>query len=371
MDALTVIIAVATAAGSGAIGALWGQRSGRADVEDRRAPELRSLENDARRAAARADQAERVGRATAERWREAAMAPYLAEVVPPVYVSRPAPRELDAIAARLRGFAFLDAVAVADRTGLILSRVGCAEDSDVAVLAAHVASLEAGSEGCLEGLREVQVVTSDARHMTVRPLPEWTRGAWLAALSRSQPPAPLAMDAAIAGAVLSRSEDPAEARFRLRNASGKERSVLAGSSGPVGEGRGPAVRQLVAELTRSLASTGAAALFLTQNGRLLCGAQTDGPGEALAGLLAGKLSAFRDAATRALHGSVTRVEVVGRDRDLSTLAPLSSDSRFSLLSITRGAPLDALEVDRLVGRIRRLVPSALSEATGLVAGAAS
>jgi hypothetical protein len=319
-----------------------------------------------RRAQASAQDAEQRGRGAGERFRVAALAPLLADASAPHYAHRPAPRELDAIAARLRGFAFIEGAVVADAHGLPLSRGETPAARSLAALVAHAERLEKSAEGALEGIVEIAVTTQDARHAALRRLPDWTEGAWLGALAQSQPPAPLALDAAVAGALLARPEAPTTRSGRPGVAVA---SALAGHHAIAGEDRGASTKQLTAELTRIAAATGARALVFCQDRRVLCGVFNDGPTEGTAASLLAALEAFRGAAARALHSNIARVDVVVREGAVVTLAPLSAQSRFALLAITSGGALDVLEIDRLIGRIRRLVPPTAEKTALLAAGA--
>jgi hypothetical protein len=365
MDVIWMAVAAVAAGSGGLVGASIGAKRGQARAEEDARPRLDAMSRELRRAAAGAQEAEQRGRGASERFRTAALAPLLADAAAPHYADRPAPRELDAIAARLRGFAFLDGAVVADARGLPLSRDDTPAARALSALIAHAESLEKRAEGALEGVVEISVTTQDARHAALRRLPEWTRGAWLGALAQSQPPAPLALDAAVAGALLARPEAPNARSGRPALAVA---SALAGHHAIAGEDRGASTKQLTAELERIAATTGARALVFAQERRVLCGVFNDGPTEGTAAALLVALEHFRGAAARALHANIARVDVVLREGAVVTLAPLSAQSRFSLLAITSGRALDVLEIERLIGRIRRLVPPAAEKTALLAAG---
>ncbi|WP_437513220.1 hypothetical protein [Sorangium sp. So ce1099] len=352
MDALLVAAfgasSIAAAVAGMAVGASKARRRAVAEL----GPRLDRANRELRLAERRAEDVERLRRLDAERLRATALAPRLGEPAAPVYPGRPSPRELDGIAARLRGFAFVDAVAVADAAGLCLSRGEDARARSLAALVPLVKRLEGAGDGALEEVVEVALVTQDARHVALRRLPAWTGGAWLATLSMSQPPSPLALDAAIAGAVLARPGEPAS-----RSGARWGGALLSGHSASVGAERGANTRQLLAEIVRLAAATSARAVGLGQGGRLLGAVFRDGPAEPLLAAILGAVDALRAGAARVLAaGDVARIELLLADGASLAFAPMQPRSRFALLTVTEGRALDPLEIDRFVGRIRRLVP---------------
>lgn len=351
-----VILALSGALVSAAFGlggAFMGARRGRERARAEAQPRLDALEREVRRSSSRVEEAERRGRLAGEHLRAAAVAPLLAAAAPPTYPGRPSPREIDAIAARLRGFAFLEGVVVADAAGLALSRDETLSARELAALVPRVAALETGPGGALDDIVEVILVTRDARHAALRRLPAWTGGAFLGAMARSQPPASLALDAAVAGAILARSAEATRDRGRVEP---RLPSPLQGAHSIVGGDRGANTKQLLGELERMTATTGARALALGLGGQVICGVFNDGPAESVGAALLARLDAFTAGAARALRDEIVRVEITLGDRSVVVFAPLQAASRFALLAVTTGRALDALEVDRLIGRIRRLLP---------------
>ncbi|WP_437758615.1 hypothetical protein [Sorangium sp. So ce1389] len=358
MDALLVAAfgasSIAAAVAGMAVGASKARRRAVAEL----GPRLDRANRELRLAERRAEDVERLRRLDAERLRATALAPDLCEPAAPVYPGRPSPRELDGIAARLRGFAFVDAVAVADAAGLCLSRGEDARARSLAALVPLVKRLEGAGDGALEEVVEVALVTQDARQVALRRLPAWTGGAWLATLSTSQPPSPLALDAAIAGAVLARPGEPASrSGARSRSEVRWSGTLLSGHTASVGAERGANTRQLLAEIERLAAATSARAVGLGQGGRLLGAVFRDGPAEPLFAAVLGAVDALRAGAARVLAvGDVARIELLLADGASLAFAPMQPRSRFALLTVTEARALDPLEIDRFVGRIRRLVP---------------
>jgi hypothetical protein len=353
IEPLTLALSAAAASVVfGSLGALLGAQRGRARTTLDVQPRLDALERELRRSATRIAEAERRGRLAGEQLRAAAMATHASDLVPATYPRRPGPRELDGIAARLRGFAFLDAVVVADAAGLPLSRDETRASRELASLVPKVVLLESSAGGALDGIAAVSIVTRDARHFTLRRLPDWTGGAFLGAMAHSQAPAPLALDAAVAGAILARpSTEPREGA-----PAGGVVSALAGVHAVIGADRGANTRQLVGELERMTAATEARALAFGREGQVISGVLCDGPPESVVAALLGQLDAFTAAVGRALHSEIASIELTLRDGSVVVFAPLQATSRFALLAISAGRGLDPLEIDRLIGRIRRLLP---------------
>jgi hypothetical protein len=369
--ALLTLSGALLAATSAAVGAMVGASRARRGALAETAPRLEALDRELRRSTARVEEAEKRGRLVGEQLRAAVMAPAADGLGATVYADRASPRELDAIAGRLRGFAFLDGVVVAGEQGIAFSRDESEASRTLAVLIARLFALEARDSeerGALADIQELTLVTRDARHVALRRLPAWT-GAFLGAMSRSQAPSSLALDAAVAGAILSRPTGERRAPGQVARVG----SALHGAHGIVGEDRGSSTKQLAGELTRMSSVTQARALAFGREGRIICGVFADGPPESVSSALLQRLDAFTSAAARAVRSDVMRVTVKLADGSVVLFSPLQASSRFALLAVTSGAALEPLEVDRLVGRIRRLVPAAAAERTApapnLVGGA--
>lgn len=304
-----------------------------AHERDRRAQEV-----------ARAQHAEQLARAAARAETLAKICQVDSTAVPPLYPDRPAPVELDAIAARLRGLTLIECATVSDARGLVLDRATSRDANDLAALVPAVASVADDVAPLLGWVRGVTVHANDARIVELRPLPAWTRGAWLVAQSSAQRPAPAALDAAVAHAFAVRDEQLPAAHTPVFAATGR-----------LGPG-GPRSDALADELDRATRGLGARSVALVHADQVLAGTAAEGlPALHHARILAG-MRAIQRAAAACLHASeITRVELDGEPAVQVSLAQLGDRSRLALLTLTVGRRLDALEVERVAGRLRRFL----------------
>ncbi len=266
------------------------------------------------------------------------------ETVAPLYTDRPALIELDAISARIRGLTLVDCVTISDRHGLPLDRNGSRDADDLAALVPTVSRVAREIESVIGTIRSIVVYTGDSRVVELRALPSWTRGAWLAAQASAQRPTPAALDAAVAYAHAVRDVPPL----------GEDQVVL-GARGRLGPG-GTRSDSLGDELDRATRGLGARTAALVLGEQILAGVAVDG---LTAGRLESVLHGLNQVA-KAAHAclrahEITRVEldIVGAIR--ISLAQLGVASRLGLITHTVGRALDPLEVERVVGRLRRFL----------------
>ena len=276
----------------------------------------------------------------------------------PIYPERPAPAELDAIAGRVRGLAFIDAITIADKHGFPLDRGGLRDADDLAALVPPVSRVAADLLPSLGTTVSVVFYTDDARVVELRALPAWTGHAWLVVQASAQRPPEAALDAAVAyaDAVFDREhEAPVPATLQLA------------TRGRVGPG-GARTEALGDELERATRGLGTRLVALVLGDQILAGVQADGvPTEKLEGLLRCVQQLRHMAGPRLRADGITRVELDLAGSTRLSLATLGSGSRLSLATLTVGRPLDPLEVERVVGRLRRFLDagSPLAAAGGL------
>jgi hypothetical protein len=362
MDAASLAVAAASgilgaAAGAASFAGLFRGRASRqgAAHED----QLRAAVEQERKRSARAlaEVQHRMSEAEA-RWRQIALATTPELLAEPVYKDRPSARDLQAIVARLRGLAFVDAVTVGDLAGLTAGRDEGETERDLAALVPLFASLDARIGGAPGLLSSMSVVTADGRYVALRALPRWARRACLVVLTAGQRPAAAALDAAVAGASLARPDDLHEPRSGASGA-----LVLRGATASIGEthGSGP---EVLGELGKAMASLDARAMAFGFDGRVYAAALNDGPPPpAMESLFSAMQKARSQAARRLRDRDVLRVELTAPDGLVITYVPLLAEARMALLCVTRGHAVDDLEVDRMVGRLRRL-SGQLSRARG-------
>jgi len=264
-----------------------------------------------------------------------------------LYADRPAPVELDAISARLRGLTLIDCATISDRHGLPLDRNGSRDADDIAAMVPTVHRVALEIESVVGTVRGVIIHTGDSRVVELRALPGWTKGAWLAVQASAQRPAPGALDAAVAYAHAVRNVVPPE-----------EPQIILGARGRLGPG-GARSDNLGDELDLATRSLGARTTALVLGGNVLTGVAVDG-------LTAGRLECVLQGLNQiaqAAHASlrahaIDRIEldIVGAVR--ISLAQFGARSRLSLVTHTVGRTLDPLEVERVVGRLRRFLDAA-------------
>jgi hypothetical protein len=183
-----------------------------------------ALADERRRSQRRHDEQERRAEQGLAAWQAAALGATLQSVSLPVYPARAAPAELEWLAERLRGLALLDAVVVTDAVGLSLSRHESPASRGLAAAASALLPLGAS----LGGFSSASFCTTDGLHGVVRTLPAWAGGACLAAARVGRPPSPLALDAAVAQALLARRASAGFAAAGPLVASAGSRGVVVG-----------------------------------------------------------------------------------------------------------------------------------------------
>jgi hypothetical protein len=258
----------------------------------------------------------------------------------------PSARELESLASALRGFAFVDEVVVAGAEGLTWSRDETPRARRLAALATAFGSLASTLREHGAELGEVQAVTLDAKHLVARRLPAWTRGAWLIAESTSRPPSSLALDAVVSRAALLRREsaphEPTRPPIRLR-----------GTTGRTGEG-GSRVQTLVDELSRLRTVREACAVSFTHAGRPLVTLLEDGPPSALVDELTARMHRLHRHLARALGVAIVHTGATLTTGARLTFVPLVDHSQCALLTLGT-QPVEALDIERFTGRVRRLL----------------
>jgi hypothetical protein len=262
-----------------------------------------------------------------------------------IFADRPAPSELEAIAGRVRGLAFVDVLTVADSVGLPLGRGGVGRDvDDLAATVPAVARMTQKLHGAIGAVTAVAITTGDARTIEFRALPAWTAGAWLVAQTSAQRPPAAALDAAVALAFLGHG---------------------ATQPAPVGEryeafgwlGSGNARSQAMAEeLERAGTSLGSCALAIVRGGQVLAGVVKAGPTPDQMDVVAAALHALQRAATATLRSDdLVRIEVDLASGARFALSWLATASRVRILSVHVNDRADVLSVERVAGRLRRFL----------------
>jgi hypothetical protein len=249
----------------------------------------------------------------------------------------------DRLLGRLRGLAFVDAAVVADATGL-LSR------GDEDALAREVASLAAAAmplarSGGARSAIEIRVAFASSLAVALRPLPGWAGDAFVVVASRGRSPSPLALESTDALARLMTEGLDAPAL---------ETPSLEGWSHRIGGARGDSARQLGDELGRFRAAVGALSVGLSFHDELLAADTADGASEAALDAMRARLATFVRFAARRARSVVRRCDVVMANGLFFSWVPLPDSSKFAVLAQTRHRPIDDLELDRLIGKIRRL-----------------
>lgn len=278
--------------------------------------------------------------------------------VAPQFPGRPAPVELDAVTGRVRGLAFIDSVSIADASGLPLDRGANRDADDLAALVPTVGRIADELAPILGDVSAIAIHTVDARVAEFRALPAWTGGAWLVAQSSAQRPPAGALDAAVAYARVVRdawSEPP--------------RTVALTERGRVGAS-GARTELLADELDRACRGLDARTIALVLGEQVLTGVQADGVApDDLAVVLRALHQLQQVARARLRADGIARIEVdLGTVTRLS-LSSLGNGSRLGFVTLTVGRTLDSLEVERVVGRLRRFMDTSAAANGGASPGA--
>lgn len=303
--------------------------------------EARMLE-ERKRVAREFAQRERGRQQELARWRRVALAPAVAALAPPDYSERPSARDLQAILARVSGFAAVEAV-VADGGGLL--HCGERGAQELAPLGAVAEGLRGAlPEGCDGGV-SVLLVGEDGRHLICRELPSWPGGMWLIAQAMGRAPSQLAVDSAVALAAL-RDERPAQ---------GGGGAALRGEREVYGDDSFYGQR-LTDEMRAMLGLSGLRGLAVCRRGELVAAVVEGGPGIAvLAQLCQGLEEARTQGAWYMRGGDLLRIEVVLEEGLALTYAPLQPGAQITVCLISEGHQPGPVHVMALTGRIRRLL----------------
>lgn len=270
----------------------------------------------------------------------------------PLYPDRPAPIELDAISGRVRGLAFVDSVSIADASGLPLDRASNRDADDLAALVPVVGRVAKELTLVLGEVGALAIHTVDARVAEFRALPDWTGGAWLLAQSSSQRPPAGALDAAVAFA------------RAIRDAWAKApQEISLVTHGRLGAS-GPRTELLANELEQACRGLEVRTAALVLGDQILTGFQTQGMAVELLEPIIRRFHQLQQIARVRLRAdAISRVEVDLDGAKRLSLSSLGHGSRLALVTLTVGRTLDTLEVERVVGRLRRFM-----DANGLASG---
>jgi hypothetical protein len=257
---------------------------------------------------------------------------------------RPRAVDFSVLAARVRGTALIDAVTISDEHGMSLTG-GTSADIDHS--ASVVPSLHKANRlvGAIVGqLHGATMLTSTMRMFEFRRLPSWTNDAWLVALARSQRPNAAALDAAVAYATLIR---PRQESTRSPAPAGTNQRI----------GRGSIRADVISNELESQRAGVKASVFALLNGAdIAAGVVHDGPNANQCDSLAATLHQLRRAARGALHElDLVRLELYTSSGLRLGIAPLSFNSKLSLMYITASRGLEDLEIERSIGHLRRLL----------------
>ncbi len=250
---------------------------------------------------------------------------------------------LDAVLERLRSVAFVDAAVVADAAGLVLR----GEESELAREAASLAPIAAPlcrwqGAPCAT---EIRVTLADTTHVALRPLPLWAGDALLVAASRGRPPSRLALEASDAMARLMDVE-------RVELPAGD--AALCGWTYRAGGDRSQRAAQLLDEIGRFRASAGLRAVALSVLDEPLVADAADGASEAVFEWMGKHASSLARFAGRRMRSAPRRCDVFTQTGTVFSWMQLPDSSRFALVTQSEQRPVDDLDLDRLVGKIRRL-----------------
>jgi hypothetical protein len=231
------------------------------------------------------------------RWRRVALAPAVAALAPPDYPDRPSARDLQAIVARVTGFAAVGAL-VADGGGLL--HCGGPGEQELAPLGAVAENLRSAlPEDCC-GSVSVLLVGEDGRHLLCRGLPPWAGGMWLIVQAMGRAPSQLAVDSAVALAAL-RDERPAH---------GGGGAALRGQREVYGDDSFYGQR-LTSEMQTMLGLSGLRALGVCRRGEMIAAVAEGGPTvDTLAQLCQGLEDARTQGAWYLRSGDLSRIEVI-------------------------------------------------------------
>jgi hypothetical protein len=300
--------------------------------------ELNRERNTSRR---RLEETRKEGRAALDRTRAAVGLP------PGPVVTMQGARLAVALKQRMLGVEGVSHVTLVDETGLAWTRE---EDAAEAALAAVGGEALRLARALGFEARELHLETNDARHLVVRPLHFLSPPLALVTLSLSRPAAASLLDATVAYAMLAAQAEGLEAESAAADA-------LAGMS-EAKSGSGAVAESLLAELSALRASCAARSLTVTLGEELLACQSAGGPSLETMLRVTTSLRALASYAERRLGVALRRLDLASAAGGVATFAPLGTSGRFQLLAVADAPGIDALTIDRLIGRLRRLLPPA-------------
>jgi hypothetical protein len=252
-----------------------------------------------------------------------------------------------AVHTRVVGLASVDAAVVADESGLCWTRETSWLDNPLGATGGEALRI---ARGLGANVRELHFEMANAQHFVVRPLVSATPPLALVTASTSRPPSPFALDSAVSFAMLAAGEE-----LRVDGT-----DPLTGSGLHTGANEPSAVADnLLRELSSARPGSHARALIVTMGDELLAADGEDGPSRDYALTTSRSLRGLMAYATNRTRVAVRRVDVSTMAGNIMTISPLGGSGRFSLIAVSAGTPIDTLAVDRLVGRLRRFLPSPL------------
>jgi hypothetical protein len=318
---------------------MWGRRGALRRAE--RLAEEAAERADAQRLAA--DQRLRELLAENARFRSLSLAPRDAGTRP-LFHDRMAPAEHEAVAAALRGLAFVDDVVLADADGLARTRESDGRSSGLAALASAASTLAERIAKTGVGVDEVRVETVEARHLTVRMLAGRARGTLLVAESTSRPVNGLGMDAA-ARLAAGETWEPRSEVGRPSSWRGSNERERAHEGLP---------QEVESELDREISRAQLRAIVCGKEGRASYSSASDGPAAPIRATLFDQIGQFRRDAARCLRSaSIVRVDVVLSGAGTLRLMALGDPESHDVLLLGEDGPASTTLAERLRGRLLR------------------
>lgn len=249
---------------------------------------------------------------------------------------------------RVMGLSEVDAATISDEVGLPWVREVNAADAQ---LAAAAGSVLRAAPAIQFDWRQVHVELADARHLVVRPLLGTFPRLALVTSSTSRPTSAFALDATLAFAAISNGA--------LATTAGPEPAdPLVGHDSQPGEAaKGQVAQNLQAELESARATCGARALVVAIGDDALAAAVVNGPDRSRIDCLIRALRPLLSSVERRCRSTGRRVELTSTAGSCVTFAPLGTAGRFGLLAVGADGPIDPAVIDRLVGRLRRFLPT--------------
>jgi hypothetical protein len=254
--------------------------------------------------------------------------------------------DLSALTALVRGLAGIEETCITDGDGLSHSDASTDRAGDLAVFGAAVLGFEKRVAAELGPVVEARVATTDASHVTARPLRGWADGFAVVASAISRAPNPMALNAVSSSIALATAGRPSLPKAR------SPRVVGARAVGP---------RVLVDELSRLASSDISFADYRAPNG--VAATWVDERSDvAPAQETLRRLDELAARAGRALRGGeLLRLDVVLLGRTTLTWAT-SPDGAERIVVVSRARDVDDALLTRLLGRLLRVAPATGAEA---------